>query len=55
MPRTKGSKNRVTVSTDFDKRINCKIAKELENNAKTWYNFDTNKPVLVRQRYAVVL
>ena len=32
-----------------------KIAKKLENNAKTWYNFGTNKPVLVRQRYAVVL
>ena len=32
-----------------------KIAKKLENNAKTWYNFNTNKPVLVRQRYAVVL
>ena len=37
------------------KRINCKIAKELENNAETWYSFGTNKPVLVRQRYAVVL
>ena len=32
-----------------------KIAKKLENNAETWYNFGTNKPVLVRQRYAVVL
>ena len=32
-----------------------KIAKNLENNAETWYNFGTNKPVLVRQRYAVVL
>ena len=27
-----------------------KITKELENNAETWYNFSTNKPVLVRQR-----
>lgn len=32
-----------------------KIMKELENDAETWYNFGTNKPVLVRQRYAVVL
>ena len=32
-----------------------KITKEVENNAQTWYDFDTNKPVLVRQRYAVVL
>lgn len=27
-----------------------KITKELENNAETWYNFSTNKPVLVRQQ-----
>ena len=32
-----------------------KIAKKLENNAETCYNLSTNKPVLVRQRYAVVL
>ena len=27
-----------------------KIAKKLENNAETWYNFDANKLVLVRQQ-----
>ena len=27
-----------------------KITKKLENNAETWYNFGTNKLVLVRQR-----
>lgn len=32
------------------KRINRKNAKNLENNAETWYNFNANKPVLVRQR-----
>lgn len=32
-----------------------KIAKELENNAETWYNSGTNKPGLVRQLCAVVL
>lgn len=37
------------------KRINRKNAKKLENNAETWYNFGANKPVLVRQRFAVVL
>ena len=33
----------------------CKIDGNLANDAETWYNRGTNKPVLVRQRYAVVL
>ena len=33
----------------------CEIDGNLANDAETWYNFGTNKPVLVRQRYAVVL
>jgi len=27
----------------------------LANDAETWYNCGTNKPVLVRQRYVLVL
>ena len=42
-------------SAEMQKIQKHKIAKNLENNAETWYNFGTNKPVLVRQRYAVVL
>lgn len=33
----------------------CEIDENLANDAETWYDFNTNKPVLVRQRYAVVL
>ena len=41
--------------TRMQKHPKIKIAKKLENNAETWYNLGTNKPVLVRQRDAVVL
>lgn len=42
-------------SAEMKKIQKHKIEENLENNAETWYNFGTNKPVLVRQRYAVVL
>ena len=46
---------RVKRSKMYRIMLKQKITKEIENNAKTWYNLDMNKPVLVRQRYAVVL
>ena len=58
-PRS-GMLKHIKINAHKSDRVNMiilkhKIAKNLENNAETWYNFGTNKPVLVRQRYAVVL
>ena len=58
-PRS-GMLKHIKINAHKSDRVNMiilkhKIAKKLENNAETWYNFGTNKPVLVRQRYAVVL
>ena len=58
-PRS-GMLKHIKINAHKSDRVNMiilkhKIAKELENNVQTWYNFGTNKPVLVRQRYAVVL
>ena len=41
--------------TRMQKHPKIQNCEKLENNAETWYNLGTNKSVLVRQRYAVVL